>query len=147
VAVVTADILVEGVRRDAVFAWLSDPANHGKILDGAFDGCVEEGPGDFSLTVKTGPRSRSLQYHFDRCDDSHGGRRVYVNTDGKRFRGTLSYSLRTMKPSTNTLVTMHLDFDPGSVLGQVVLASGLKLSLHEAFRRALDNLSRSLPRG
>jgi hypothetical protein len=147
VAVVTADILVEGVRRDAVFAWLSEPANHGKILDGAFEGCVEQGAGDFTLTVRTGPRSRELRYRFDRSDDSHGGRRVYVNTDGKRFRGTLSYSLRTMKPSTNTLVTMHLDFDPGSMLGQVVLASGLKMSLHEAFTRALDNLSRALPRG
>lgn len=145
-AVVTADILVEGTRRDEVFAWLSEPANHRAIVEGAFDGFSAAGPGDYELAVSTPPRTRSLGYRFDRTDDSHGGRRVYVTTTGKRFRGTLSYSLRTMKPSTNTLVTMHMDFDPGSVLGQLVVGMGLEARLHASFKKALDNLSRALPR-
>ena len=41
-AVLTTDLLIQGVRRDAVFDWLGDPANHGRILRGTFDGCAEQ---------------------------------------------------------------------------------------------------------
>ncbi len=145
-AVVTADILVEGIRRDAVFDWLANPAHHRQIVEGAFDGLDEDGPGAFRLQVRTPPRTRLLEYTFDRVDDSHGGRRVHVTTGGKRFRGKLSYSLRTMKPSTNTLVTMHMDFDPGSMLGQMLVGMGISDALHRSFKAALANLSRALPR-
>lgn len=145
-AVITTDILLEGVRRDDVFAWLCVPANHKLLLEGAFDGLREDGPGAYTLTVQSPGRSRTLGYRFDRPDDSHGGRRVSVQTTGKRFGGKLSYSLRTMKPSTNTLVTLHLDFDPGP-LGLLVLRLGLEPKLRAGFARCLEALARAVPRG
>lgn len=145
-AVITTDILLEGVGREAAFAWLCVPANHKVLLEGAFDGLDERGPGEFALTVRTPLRIRVLGYRFDQPDDSHGGRRVYVNTSGKRFGGKLSYSLRTMKPSTNTLVTLHLDFDPGPG-GALALRLGLEDRLRSGLARCLEALARAVPRG
>lgn len=141
----TTDILVQGMRRDAVYGWLSDPAHHKPILEGAFASLSEQGPGQYDVEVVAGPRRRTLSYRFDRPDDSHGGRRVYIQTMGKRFQGTLSYSLRTMKPSTNTLVTLHFDFDPGGLLGQVALAAGLEDALQKGLKTMLNNLVSALP--
>lgn len=144
--VCTTDILLEGVRRDTVFAWLSERSNHALILNGAFDGVQESGPGDFDLTVTLMGRSRVLEYRYDRADDSHGGRRLLVNTGGKRFRGKLHYSLRTMKPSTNTMVTINMDYDAGSVFGALLGSAGLNEALEQHWTRVLENLSRVMPR-
>jgi len=144
--VCTTDILLEGVRRDTVFAWLGDRANHARLMEGAFDGVKAVGPGDFDLTVTLMGRSRVLEYRFDRADDSHGGRRLLVNTGGKRFRGKLHYSLRTMKPSTNTMVTLNMDYDAGSVFGALLGSAGLNEALEKHLARVLENLSRAMPR-
>lgn len=144
--VCTTDILLEGVRRDTVFAWLSDRANHALVLEGAFDATSQSAPGDFDLTLRLLGRSRTLEYRFDRPDDSHGGRRILVDTGGKRFRGKLHYSLRTLKPSTNTLVTVNMDYDSGSVLGAVLNSAGLNAALEAGWAKALENLSRAIPR-
>jgi len=144
--VCTTDILLEGVRRDTVFAWLSDPANHAKVLEGAFEAATETAPGDFDLSVSTLGRARTLEYRFDRPDDSHGGRRVLVETGGKRFRGKLHYSLRTMKPSTNTMVTVNMDYNSGSVFGALLNSAGLNEALEKHWAAALENLSRAVPR-
>jgi len=146
-AVLTTDLLIEGVRRDAVFAWLGAPVNHGRILSGTFDGMSEQSEGTYVLTVKAGPRTRSLVWCFDRADDSHGGRRIYIRTEGKRFRGTMSFSMRTMKPSTNTLVTLHYDFEPGSLLGGLALAAGLEDALMKGMKQVLVNLQSELAKG
>jgi hypothetical protein len=143
-AVLTTDLLLEGIRRDAVFEWLSVPANHGRILNGTFDGCAEQSEGTYVLTVKAGPRARSLVWCFDHPDDSHGGRRIYIRTEGKRFQGTMSFSLRTMKPSTNTLVTLHYDFSPGGLLGTVAMAAGLEAALEAGMKQVLVNLQREM---
>lgn len=145
-AVITTDILLEGVGRETAFAWLCVPANHKVLLEGAFDGMVEEGGGAYTLTVATPMRRRQMRYRFEQPDDSHGGRRVLVSTSGKRFEGKLSYSLRTMKPSTNTLVTLHLDFDPGPA-GALALRLGLEDRLRAALVRCLEALARAVPRG
>lgn len=146
-AIVTTDILLEGIRRDAVFKWLSDPSNHTSIVDGAFSSCKVNAPGDYVLTVKGAGKTRELGYQFDRPDDSHGGRRVLVKTTGKRFEGSLNYSLRTMKPSTNTLVTLHMDYDPGSGLGLLLDRAGINEQLEAGCKRILETLSRAIPRG
>ncbi len=146
-AVLTADILIKGIRRDDVFDWLGDVNNHAGILEGAWDGVEGKGLGSFEITLKTPGKSRVMTYDYDRTDDSHGGRRVFVNTGGKRTRGQLSYSLRTMKPSTNTMVTLHIDYDPGSMLGQVINNSGLSDSLLGGMKTVLDNIERVIPRG
>ena len=143
-AVLTTDLLLQGIRRDAVFSWLGEPWSHGPILEGVFEDCRKLGPDSWELDIKAGPRTRTMNWHFDRTDDSHGGRRVYVRTSGKRFRGTISFSLRTMKPSTNTLVTLHYDFDPGGFLGGIAMAAGLEDALVSGMKRILENLEREL---
>src|SRR5687768_11488473 len=102
-AVITTDIMLEGIRRDDVLDWLGDGANHAHLVDGAFDGCKELGPGEFELTIKAPPHTRTLKYTFDHVDTDHAGRRVHVKTAGRRLDGNLHYSLRTMKPSLNTM--------------------------------------------
>ena len=146
VAVTTADILLEGIRRDQVFEWLSDPSHHDVLVEGAFDKVERKGAGTYDLTLSTPLKKRVVGYAFDHADDSHGGRRVHVKTEGKRTGGQLHYSLRTMKPSTNTLVTVHMDYDPGSMLGQIIDSQGLNASLESALKKILENLSREMPR-
>jgi hypothetical protein len=58
----------------------------------------------------------------------------------------MSYSLRTMKPSTNTLVTLHLDYDAGGLLGELVNRAGLMAGIEAGMKKVLENLARSYPR-
>jgi hypothetical protein len=145
-AVLTTDILITGVRRDDCFAWLSDPTNHASILANAFDQTTDTGDGHFELHLNTLGRKRVMGYRFIGPDDSHGGRRVRVETTGKRTRGTINYSLRTMKPSKNTLITLHLDYDPGGTLGGLWNAVALRASLESGMQTMLQNVDRSIPR-
>lgn len=143
-SVYTHDVLIEGRRRDEVLDWLARPENHRALVDGAFDLVVERAPGEYELSLATRPRPRTLHYRFDRVDEDHGGRRVHVSTAGRRLDGRLHYSLRTAKPSTNTLVTLHADLDEGGALGALVERLGLRERLDTAFRRILDNLAANL---
>lgn len=144
--VITTDILLTGIRRDDVFEWMGDPANHAAFLNGAFDGFEDQGGGVFALQINAAGKTRTMGYRFAGKDDSHGGRRILVDTDGKRTRGKLNYSLRTMKPSTNTLVTIRLDYEAGGPLGGIVAAAGLSDALERGFKAVLNNLSGSIPR-
>ena len=56
-SVLTTDILLESIRRDDVLTWLSEPAHHAKLLEGAFDGFSSAGPREYTVTLKTPPRS------------------------------------------------------------------------------------------
>ncbi len=143
-AVLTTDILIEGHRRDDVLTWLSEPRNHAKLLAGTFDGVEESGPDTWTVVLKVPPLPRRMTYRFERVDSDHGGRRVHVVTSGKRVEGRIHYSLRTTKPSTNTLVTLHADFDTGGPLGMVVERLGLREKLETGFRAILANLQREL---
>ena len=143
-AIVNCDVLIQGVRRDSVFEWLSDPLNHARFLEGCFDQITSSGAGEFDLQFHAPPKKRVLGYHFDRPDDSHGGRRILIRTSGKRTTGTLNYSLRTMKPSRNTLITLTMDYDPGSVLGGVLNRSGISPALESHFKKVLENLQNIL---
>jgi hypothetical protein len=51
-----------------------------------------------------------------------------------------------MKPSTNTLVTLHLDYSPGGALGSVLNAAGLRAALENGMAKMLENLARALPK-
>ena len=145
-SVITTDILVEGMRRDDVFDWLSDPAHIGRILEGAFDELTDRGGGRWDVRVPTPPRPRTMGIVFIAPDSSHGGRRILLETTGKRTSGKLNMSLRTMKPSTNTLVTIRLDYDPGRLIGAVLNGAGMQAELEGGFRKLLENLARELPR-
>lgn len=144
--VITTDVLVEGQRRDDVLAWLSEPANHANLLRGAFDGLEEHGPGDYTVILKLAPLPRRMTYRFDHVDADHGGRRIHVVTGGKRTGGKIHFSLRTEKPSTNTRVTLHADFDTGGPLGMLVAQIGLQKKLEDGYRKVLENLRDSLAR-
>lgn len=146
-SVYTTDVLVEGIRRDDVLTWLSEPANHKKIVDGSFDGCKELGVGHYELDIHGQPRGRKMSYQFDRVDDEHGGRRIHVKLAGRRVDGKLHYSLRTTKPATNTLVTLHADFPDGGVLGFLSEQIGLRKRLDSGFRIMLDNLAAAIKAG
>lgn len=145
-SVYTTDVLIEGVRRDDVLAWLSDPKNHRVVVDGAWDGLKETGTGCFELDLKGKPRSRVMSYTFDRVDEEHGGRRVHVALSGRRVNGKLHYSLRTMKPSTNTLVTLHADFEGNGYLATLSESLGLREQLDKGFRTMVENIQRAVLR-
>ena len=142
-AIITKDILLTGIRRDDVFTWLGDPNNHDLIVAGAFDSVSGSG-GDYELGLSTPGRKRTMGYRFKSKDDSHGGRRILVDTSGKRTKGQINYSLRTTRPSTNTMVTLRLDYSPGGALGGLVNSAGLSAALESGLDRMLENLARTL---
>ena len=81
-SVLTSDILVTGIKRDDAFQWLSDAENHVLILEGAFDQVTRNDAEHFELAIATPGRRRIMGYRFVGADDTHGGRRVIVETTG-----------------------------------------------------------------
>ena len=144
-AIITVDALLTGIRRDDLFDWLGDPANHDLLVKNAFD-AVAGSTGRYEFRLTTPGRTRTMGYEFESKDDTHGGRRIIVKTTGKRTKGHINYSLRTMKPSTNTMVTIRMDYTPGGTLGELINSSGLAKALEQGLRRILDNLETSIPR-
>ncbi|NOY24818.1 MAG: hypothetical protein GXP62_03005 [Oligoflexia bacterium] len=144
--VITTDILLEGIRRDSVFDWLGEPAHHQALLNGALRDLRKLDDQSYEGKVPSKPVDRPLRYVFDRKDDSHGGRRILCRTEGRRLAGSLNYSLRTMKPSTNTLLTIHLDYQPGRLLGAVLDSTILRRELETVLKRIAQNASAAIPR-
>lgn len=142
--VLTTDITIQGMNRDAVLAWLSVPSNHSRLVKGAFAEFKEVSTGEYDLVVKTALRHQGFRYRFERVDDEHGGRRVHVSVIGKRIKGALHYSLRTMKPSTNTMITIHLDYEAGGPVGFLLDAAGLRQALEDGWKKVLENLGTEL---
>ena len=144
-AIITKDILLTGVRRDDVFDWLGEPTNHDSIVHGAFQS-INGSDGQYELGFQTPGRKRVMGYRFASKDDGHGGRRIIVETDGKRTRGKLNFSLRTMKPSTNTMVTLRMDYEPGGTLGGLINSTGLSEALEAGMAAMLENISTHCPK-
>ena len=142
-AVLTTDILVTGIRRDDVFTWLSDFSRHPQFLQAGFPDLHPTEDRTLVLPFLSGFKNRELGYQFIGPDDSHGGRRIKITTSGKRTRGHLNYSLRTMKPSTNTLITLHMDYDPGAFLG-LALQSSIQQPLEKCFAAVLEEIVRQI---
>ncbi|MCP4809832.1 MAG: hypothetical protein GY913_25440 [Proteobacteria bacterium] len=143
-AVITTDILIENTRRDDVLTWMEIADNHERVLSGAWDDVSRTGDRTWDCTLKTFPKARVMSYSFDSTDRSHAGRRVLCTTGGKRTGGKLNYSLRTPRASRNTLVTLHLDYDPGSILGAVLDSSGLRDALEAGLVRMLSNMQQGI---
>jgi len=138
--VITTDTLIEGIRRDDVLNWLANPEVHGRFLAAGFDQVENQGNGKYLLTLKAGPRPIQMVYQFVRADDAHGGRRILCTTSGKRTEGKLHYSLRTMKPAKNTMVTLHQDYKAGRLLGPLLDAAGTGKALEAAWVKTLTGL-------
>ena len=138
--VLTCDILLEGIQRDVLFERLCSMQTHSNILKGADAAPKEISTDHFDINISGRFKTRTMGYHIEKRDDEHGGRRVRIKTTGKRSSGLLSYSLRTMKPSRNTLVTLTWDYSPGDALGKILDA----VSLQEAYRNFLKSLLSSL---
>ena len=143
-AVLTRDILLTGIRRDVVFDWLGNFSNHEKFLENAFENVKKVSDTTLELEFKAKFKKRTITYTFLENDSSHGGRRVKIKTEGKRTTGQISYSLRTMKPSSNTLITMHLDYNPGKGLGMALNAISIHEHLGKCFTKALENISKNI---
>ncbi|MEC7987343.1 MAG: SRPBCC family protein [Myxococcota bacterium] len=145
-SVVTADLLLTNARRDEVFAWLGDPTNHPSFLQNVFSQVEEESPDSFRISLKAGFKKRTFLYRFDQKDDSHGGRRIRIKTTGKRAEGTISYSLRTMKPSRNTLLTVTWDYSAGGQLGYLLNQLNIQQTYMEHIKKILGEIDRVFPR-
>ena len=142
--VITADILIEGIRRDPIMHWLEKPENQSRILESAFDRVLATSTGVWEVSFSAGPLPRSMGYEFVTIDDAHGGRRVRFRTTGRRTQGTLTFSLRTVKPPSNTMVTLHHDYTPGRMLGAVLDVTLARTALEQSWRRVLENLRREI---
>lgn len=143
-AVITVDILVENTKRNDVLAWLGEADHHDRILQGAWDKVERKSERQWDLGFRAGPKSRTMGYSFDQLDDSHGGRRCLCTTTGKRTGGKLHYSLRTPRASRNTLVTLHMDYEPGGLLGRALNAAGLEEALTQGLNAMLENMRRGI---
>jgi hypothetical protein len=143
--VITVDTLIEGRSRQDVLDWLAEPAHHEGLLRAGFDVRVVA-VGQYDLTVRA-PGKPVIGYRFRDVDQSHGGRRVLVDVRGKRTDGEMHWSMRTMKPSTNTLVTLHMDYRAGRVLGPILDSWYLRQAMSEGFAAALAALQRELRPG
>jgi len=145
-AVITVDATILGIHREKVFAWLSEPANHRNLFEGAFDTVDDSGGGNFTLQLTVPPKNRTIGCEWLGPDENHGGRRVEFRTTGKRTSGVLRYSLRTAKPKVGTMITLHMDYSPGGALGGLInSAGGLQERLRQALAVMLDNVVRDMP--
>ena len=134
--VMTKDILLEDVRRDDLFEWLGNIENHLSFLQSATKGVEKQSSTELTLTIASKFKSRQVGYILKKKDDEHGGRRIRIETTGKRSSGLLSYSLRTMKPSRNTMLTITWDYKSGSLLGMALE----QLSLQESYETFLTTV-------
>ena len=145
-SVITADILLTNARRDEVFDWLGNPANHPSFLNNIFTSVRETEKNSFELSLQAGFKKRTFSYVFEEKDDRHGGRRIKIRTVGKRAEGVISYSLRTMKPSRNTLLTITWDYSAGTNLGFVLNHFSIQQVYFEHLKKILKEIDRIYPR-
>ena len=138
--VMTKDILLEDVRRDDLFEWLGNMENHISFLKSATRGLEQQSPTELTLTISSKFKSRKVGYILKKKDDEHGGRRIRIETTGKRSSGLLSYSLRTMKPSRNTMLTITWDYKSGSLLGMALEQLSLQESYENFLMTILNNI-------
>lgn len=138
--VMTKDILLENVRRDDLFEWLGNLENHISFLNHASKSVVQQSSTELTITIGSKFKSRQMGYILKKKDDEHGGRRVRIETTGKRSAGLLSYSLRTMKPSRNTMLTVTWDYQIGSLLGMLLDPLSLQESYDGFIQKILENI-------
>ena len=132
------DILVEGVHRNSVLEWFGDPAHHALVLERAFGSLTTVGDRRWSFTLASRPRPREVEWHFVEVDERHGGRRIQVELSGRRTNGFLRFSLRTMKPSSNTLVTLHAEYESGKFFGEMMNRMTIQKAFEKGFRDVLS---------
>ena len=138
--VMTKDILLEDVRRDDLFEWLGNISNHVSFLKNAAKDVQQQSSKELTITLASKFKSRKVGYILTKKDDEHGGRRIRIQTTGKRSSGLLSYSLRTMKPSRNTMLTITWDYKSGSILGMALEQLSLQESYETFIRSILQHI-------
>ena len=135
--VLTSDILLEDIQRDDIFEWLGNLDNHLLFLTPSVQKIEKISMNELSISLTTNIKNRSFLYTVHKKDDEHGGRRIKIITTGKRSTGILSYSLRTMKPSRNTMLTITWDYEVGSALGLLLNT----VSLSKSYQRFLNDIT------
>ena len=142
--VLTCDILLEGMQRDVLFERLCLVSTHISFFKKSKVFIKENATDHLELEMPCRFKRRRVGYVIDKRDDDHGGRRISIKTTGKRSAGLLSYSLRTMKPSRNTLITLTWDYNPGGVLGNLIDAASLRESYTLFLKDTLASLVREI---
>ena len=145
--VLTCDILIEGIQRDALFEKLCSVQTHIAVLKRSNVFSKEIATDQLELTLSCRFKNRRIGYIIEKRDDEHGGRRIRIKTTGKRSGGLLSYSLRTMKPSRNTLVTLTWDYNSGGVLGGAIDVLSLRESYTQFLKEVLTSLTKEIQVG
>ena len=83
-----------------------------------------------------------MSYRFKSKDDSHGGRRILVDTAGGGPGQLLQPDHEALD---QTLVTIRMDW-PGGALGGLVNSAGLAQALESGLARMLENIAASIPK-
>ena len=86
-----------------------------------------------------------MSYSLIERDDNHGGRRIKVKVTGKRTSGIVKYSLRTMKPSSNTMLTIHMDYESNGVVDWLLNKIALKQDLEDHWKRVASEIAQMIP--
>jgi hypothetical protein len=141
--VLMRDLLLEDVRRDDLFDWLGNLDNHILFLQQSTKKVEKKEEHELEIQIQAKFKTRTMGYIFEKKDDEHGGRRIRIRTTGKRNKGLLSYSLRTMKPSRNTMLTITWDYQAGSGLGMILNHISLQETHLKFMRLILENIEKN----
>jgi len=145
--IIIIDTVVAEAPRSAVLAWLSEASHHEVLLRAGFTEVHTRGPGTYEAVLRLSRlRAVNMGYRFLEVDSRHGGRRVRVKLSGRRTTGSLSLSLRSLKPDPGTLVTLHADYRSGRLLGPIFDILQTKEALKRSFKSMLDALEREVDR-
>ena len=147
--VITTDILLQKVKRDDAYEWLCDFKNHRQFLYTTFSIVSDNDISKEMLQISFEgglKKNRQMGYSLIERDDKHGGRRIKINVSGKRTSGIVKYSLRTMKPSSNTMLTIHMDYESKGVFDWLINTISLKQDLEEHWKRVAQEIAQMIPK-
>ena len=147
--VITTDILLQQVKRDDAYEWLSDFHNHRQFLYTTFSIVSDSELSNETLQISFEgglKKNRPMSYSLIERDDNHGGRRIKVKVTGKRTTGIVKYSLRTMKPSSNTMLTIHMDYESNGLVDWLLNKIALQQDLEEHWKRVASEIARMIPK-
>ena len=146
--VITTDVLLEQVKRDDAYEWLCDFECHRQFLYATFSivSDNEISKDKLTLSYDGGFKNRQMEYVLSERDENHGGRRIKIALSGKRTTGYVKYSLRTLKPSSNTMLTIHMDYQSTGVVGWLINKIALQQDLEEHWKRVGQAIVQIMPK-
>ena len=146
--VITTDILLDRVKRDDAYEWLCNFQHHRQFLYATFSIVSDNDISEDRLTLsyEGGYKNRQMEYVLLERDENHGGRRIKIAVSGKRTNGIVKYSLRTLKPSSNTMLTIHMDYQSKGFLDWMINKTALQKDLEEHWKRVAQEIVTIMPK-